>query len=38
MDDEALIEDTYYAEVEDLLWRQFPDISGIAFLGYGLTG
>lgn len=33
-DNEALIEATYYSEIEDLLWRERPDISGIAFLGH----
>lgn len=34
VDDEALVESIYYAEIEEMLWSQFPDISRIAFLGH----
>lgn len=32
--DEALVESIYYAEIEEMLWSRFPDISRIAFLGH----
>lgn len=34
MSNEALIEATYYSEIEDLLWREIPGLTGIAIFGH----
>lgn len=36
-DDEALVERVLYPELEDLLWKERPDLSGIAFLGHQVS-
>ncbi|KAI9656532.1 MAG: hypothetical protein M1821_004739 [Bathelium mastoideum] len=33
-DDEATIETRYYSEIEELLWKEYPQFTGMAFLGY----